>query len=234
MKRHVVVAALGVLLAGCSRPGGQAASAPPSPSPAAGDPSRPLPSPVPSLVARVNGQPIYLAQIVPMAKAELDRMPPAERTYRRPEALRRSLRQYVERELLFQEAMARGVQADARQVDWAHDQARREHAGERAWEDFLAGLGMDEKSFRTELRVQQTVAALLEQEVGRVEVPEAESRAEYDANPAAFTGAEGAPPPAYEAVRGRIEQAIRERKRGAVAEDLLKRLRARARIETFL
>lgn len=158
-------ALLALLLAACSRPGA-GPSASPSPSLAAEDPSRPLPSPVPDVVARVNGQPVRLQQILPMAKVLLDRLEASERERRAPEMLRSALRQYVDRELLLQEALARGVQADAREIDWAYDQMRREHPGEPAWSEFLARQGMDPQSLRTELRAQHTVAALLHQEAG--------------------------------------------------------------------
>ena len=163
---RAAVTALALSLAACSRsPGGPAASA----SPAA--PDRPLPSPVPEIVARVNGQPIRIHQILPMAKAELDRVSVADRERRKPEVLRHALQRYVDRELLLQEALARGVTADARQVDWAYDQMRREHADEKAWEEFLAEQGLDPQSLRAELRSQHTVAALLEQEARDSPVP---------------------------------------------------------------
>jgi hypothetical protein len=160
---RAAVLLLVLLPVACSR--GPAAA--PSPSPAAAD--RPLPSPVPDVVARVNGQPIRIHQILPMAKAELDRVSVADRERKKPEVLRHALQQYVDRELLVQEALARGVEADSRQVDWAYDQMRREHADEAAWEEFLAGQGMDPQSFRAELRAQHTVAALLDQEVREAE-----------------------------------------------------------------
>jgi hypothetical protein len=155
---RAVLTALALTLAACSRP-----AVSPSPSPAAAD--RPLPSPVPEVVARVNGQPIRLQQILPMAKAELDQVPDADRERKKPEVLRRALQRYVDRELLVQEALARGVEADDRQVDWAYDQMRREHADEKVWEQFLAGQGMSPQSVRTELRSQHLVTALLEQEM---------------------------------------------------------------------
>ena len=158
---RAAVALLVLLPTACSR--GPA----PSSSSAAADPARPLPSPVPEVVARVNGQPIRIQQILPMAKAELDRVSVADRDRKKPEVLRHALQRYVDRELLVQEALARGVEADSRDVDWAYDQMRREHPDEKAWEEFLAGQGMDPKTFRTELRTQQTVAALLEQEHAR-------------------------------------------------------------------
>jgi hypothetical protein len=127
---------------------------------------RPLPSPIPEVVARVNGQPVRIQQILPMAKAEFDALPAEEQQRQKPEVLRHALEKYVERELLLQEALARGVQADSGQVDWAYDQMRRDHPGEQEWADFLARQGMDRQSLRAELRARFTVEALLEQEAG--------------------------------------------------------------------
>lgn len=153
-------------LASCSRPaGGPGGSATPGPAELA----RPLPSPVPDVVARVNGRSVRIHQILALAKAELDRMSVAERDGRKPEALRRALEKYVDRELLLQEALARGVEADSREVEWAFDQMRRERRDEREWKEFLAGQGLDERALRSELRAQMTVEALLagERRAGR-------------------------------------------------------------------
>jgi SurA N-terminal domain len=225
---RAAVTVLGLLVAACS--GAPA----PSPSPASTDPGRPLPSPVPEVVARVNGQPIRIGQILPIAKSELDRVSVADRDRRKPEVLRRALEQYVDRELLLQEALARGVQADSRQVDWAYDQMRREHPDEKAWADFLAEQGMEPQSFKAELRAQHTVAALVEQEVRAFPVPEAVARAAFEADPEAFGPAGAKAPPEFEAVRGEVEDAVRQAQRTAIHDALLGRLRGKARIELLL
>jgi hypothetical protein len=201
--RAFVPTALALALGGCSRPGGGPAA---SPSTAALDPARPLPSPVPDVVARVNGQPIRIHQILPMAKAELDRVSVAQRDQKTPEVLRRALQQYLDRELLLQEALARGIEADSRQVDWAYDQLRREHADDGAWTEFLAGQGMTPQSFRAELRSQHTVAALVDQELRKA------------------LGGEG----------GEADEVVRQQKQAEVQQALLARLRAKARIELLL
>lgn len=159
-------------------PGASDAAASASPAPGvASDPSRPLPSPVPEVVARVNGRVIRLAELVPAALSALRRPSVADAQRRRAEALRRALQQCVERELLVQEALARGIEAEARQVDWSYDQLRREYSDDAAWEAFLAGEGFDPRSFRAELRVQQTVTALLEREARARNVTRDETRA---------------------------------------------------------
>ena len=155
----VAVVVLSVLLSACSRPAsgpsGAAASGP------SADLGRPLPSPLPDVVARVNGQPIDIRQILPLAKVELDRVSVPDRDRLKAGIVRRALQKYVDRELLLQEALARGVHVDSRQVDWAYDQMRREHADDGEWAEFLAGQGMDPASLRTELRAQHTLASLL-------------------------------------------------------------------------
>jgi hypothetical protein len=225
---RATAALLGLVLAACSGAPGISRSA------AGTDPGRPLPSPVPEVVARVNGQPIRIGQILPIAKAELDRLSVSDRDRKKPEVVRRALEQYVDRELLLQEALARGTQADAREVDWTYDQMRREHADETAWEDFLARQGMDAQSFKAELRAQHTVAALVEQEVRAHPVPEAEARAAFEAHPEAFARKGEPAPPAFETVREDVEAAVRESQRQAIHDALLGRLRGKARIELLL
>jgi peptidyl-prolyl cis-trans isomerase C len=169
--RVLLPAAILAALAGCSRPAGGPAA---SPSAAALDPARPLPSPVPDVVARVNGEPIRLHQVLPMAKAELDRVPAAQRDEKKPELVRRALQQYIDRELLLQEALARGIEADTAAVEWDYDQLRGEHPDESAWRDFLAKQGMDPQSLRAELRARHTVIALVEQELKQAAAGEAD------------------------------------------------------------
>src|SRR5207344_2846008 len=105
-------AALLLILAGC------VAAPAPQPAPkslaasATPDPARPLPLPLPEVVARINGQPILIRQILPIAKTALDKWQGPEREAHKPEALRQALSHYIDRELLLQEAIARGVKAD--------------------------------------------------------------------------------------------------------------------------
>jgi hypothetical protein len=164
---------------------------------ASSDPSRPLPSPFPEVVARINGQPIRFIQIVPLARRELASLPEENRAAGRPAAVRRALERYIDRELLFQEAQARGLTVDQRRVEWAYDQARQEFTDDSEWEAFLAEEGLDPGSLRTEIRIQQMVGALLEAE-------------------AASSGT------------GEVKSLER------VASELATRLRASARIESYL
>src|SRR5262245_37827315 len=134
-----------LLLGGCPAPGPLPAPAespratPPSPgaTPLTPTPTppplaeAPLPSPLPDIVARLDGEPIYLAQIVPMTKAKLEHA--IDRDREKPAALRAALGEYIDRELLLKEALARGVQADTRSVQRLYDNARADYPDEEKW-----------------------------------------------------------------------------------------------------
>jgi hypothetical protein len=239
-RASVALFAVGLLLGACAgsergsapspTPGATVAASPGSATP---DPSRPLPSPVPDIVARVNGQPIRLAQILPLAREELIHVSVKDRDARKPAVLRHALERYIDRELLLQEALSQGVEADTRAVDWAYDQARREHPDDEAWAEYLADRGLDAQSFKQELRVQHTVSTFLERAGNGFPVSDEEARAAYEKDPGSF-GVAGAHPPDFERVRDKVRTVLRVREREKIADALIARLRARARIETFL
>ncbi|MFN8092082.1 MAG: SurA N-terminal domain-containing protein [Vicinamibacteria bacterium] len=237
MSRHatrLTLAAVASLLAACRGAGGRAGAAPtPYPTDEASL-SRPLPTPVPEVVAFVNGQPVRVEQVVPLAKKELDGRTAEEIEKRKPLALRRALLRYVDRELLVQEAIARGIVADPRKLDWAYDQLRREYPDEEKWREHLSDQGLTPDRFRTELRQQMTATALVDTELLKVAVRDEEARAVYEANPSAFGAAGPQGPPPYEAVRDRAAALVREGWRQATTDELLATLRARARIEILI
>jgi len=173
MRERTLPIALLLVLTACSRP-----ATAPGPSP---DPTRPLPSPLPKVVARVNGRPVYMRDIVPLAKPELDKA--ADREKARPATLRAAVERYVGRELLFQEALARGLRADDEVVELAYNQARLRYPDEKDWVDALLGQGFDPVSFRTELRIQAVLARLAEEEARKISpVSEEEAEGHYDAH----------------------------------------------------
>jgi hypothetical protein len=184
------------------------------------------------VVARVNGEPIRFAQIVPMARREMESDPEAVGESGRNRAVRRALERYIDRELLFQEARARGIAADQRNLEWTYDQARQEHADDEAWEAFLAEEGLDPQAFRTEMRIQHTVSALLEAERG-APTGDDEAREAYEADPSAFAP-EGQPPAPFDVVRERVKGVLDQRRLAEVTKRLLEDLRARAKIEVFI
>ena len=224
-----------LLLAACSgAPARQASSGAATAAAPTPDPARPLPLPLPDVVARVNGQAIMIGQILPIAKATLDRWQGAEREQHKAEALRGALDRFIDRELLLQEALARGIKADTRQVEWSYDQARAEHKDDDEWTAYLVVRGTDPQSFRAELRAQHTVAALLADESRTLAVSEQELRSAYDADPMSFAAEGASTAPAFDDVRSVVESVVRRSKAERVQEDLLRTLRAKARIETYL
>ena len=223
-----------LLLVACGEAPAPESAAAAATSAATPDPSRPLPLPLPEVVARVNDQEIRIRQILPLAKLSLDRVSVADRDKRKPEMVRKALEDFISRELLLQEALARGIAADTRDVDWSYDQIRGQYPAEEDWAAFLSSQGMDAQTFKAEVRVQATVAALMAQEIEAWPVPEAEARAAYDANPRGFGSAGAAAAPSFAEVRAEVEQAIRRSNAVEIQAALLERLRARARIERYL
>jgi SurA N-terminal domain len=233
MAKTCALVPLLLLLGSCSdAPAPDAASSQPgAPTP---DPARPLPLPLPDVVARVDGQEIRIRQILPLAKAALDRVSVSDRDKRKPEAVRQALDSYVTRELLLQEAFARGISADTRDVEQNYDQLRANHKGDAEWGTFLSEQGMDPQSFKAELRVQHTVAALLAREIEAWPVPEAQARAAFESNPRGFGPPGAAEPPSFDSVRSEVEQALRQQQAEEIQAALVARLRARAKIELYL
>jgi peptidyl-prolyl cis-trans isomerase C len=181
---------LGALGAACSRGGaplpspapGAARAEPESPPPI--DRVTPLPSPLPDVVARVNGQPIYLLQVVGLARESLQDSKDREKD--KPGALRQAMHQYVVRELLLQEAQARKISADPRRLEETYNDLRVKYRDDKDWAELLAQQGHTPQSFKEDLRVQQTVQALVTEESLKVQVTDDEARAYLAANPDAF------------------------------------------------
>jgi peptidyl-prolyl cis-trans isomerase SurA len=140
--------------------------APSASTPAATPPSgeaRPLPDPLPEVAARVNGEPVRTHNVKLMGELLI-----RKRTFKedqRPEAYRYALEQFIERELLLQEAIAQGLTADQKTMEQAEDKLHASYPDDLSWRQFLAQQGFDPQSFKTELRAQHTVSALLKRMV---------------------------------------------------------------------
>jgi len=188
----------------------------------------PLPEPLPRVAAEVNGQPILVTSVTLVADVEhAEGDSPAEQ---RAWAYRKALQGLVVRELLFQEALRRGLEADSKTVAAAYDQARLNYKDDGVWAGFLEQQGMTEEQFRTELRLQQTVNVLMRDLVKAV--PQAatveQARRYYDENPEQFETGERlrashillrvrnqADPAEQQAARDRIESLRTEIEAGA-------------------
>lgn len=197
------LAAVAIALAwACSGKEGQAPPA--SKSPAAGaaaaspgaaglhptiDRTTPLPSPLPDIVARVNGHAVPLKYVEIIAKRLLANGDPNKDG---PYAYRQATQQLIVRELLVEEAVARKVAPDTQKVDQAYNEARIPFQDDASWVAFLAKQGLTEEGFRNELRTQHTVQALLDQETALVPstISDEDARAFYEANAPLFDSGE--------------------------------------------
>jgi parvulin-like peptidyl-prolyl isomerase len=161
-------------------PGSAASATPP-----AIDGAKPLPSPLPAVAASVNAQPILTRNVRIVAEQAIARGAMGED--QRILAYRQATQNLIDRELLLQEATRRGLSADSEALQKAADQARVGYKDDGAWRQFLATQGMDDQTFRAELRAQHLVQALMIQVAQEIPAPlESEERAYYDANPAVF------------------------------------------------
>lgn len=225
IRTRALLVVAGLTAAACSRPPAPAGSPAPA-TPAAS--VKPLPEPLPDVIARVNGQPVPLRHARIIAERALAGQPPSAE--RRAAVYRDAMERLIARELLLQEALSRGVAPEQAAVDRAYDQVRVQYKDEKEWATFLAGEGLDPQSFRSELRVRHTVEALLKQEAERspATVTDEEAQAFYKANPAQFDSGDqvrashillrvpaGADAVAKFAVRSKMEDALKRVRAGA-------------------
>jgi peptidyl-prolyl cis-trans isomerase C len=185
--RRVVIAVLSGVLGACSGGAGSPAGRPsPSATPQGivdVNSPRPLPSPIPAIVARVNGEPVYAGGVYSLARSALAGAPDAGA--RRPRVYRQALNQLIVRELLFQESQRRKVVVRSEEIDAAYDAYRMKYRDETEWKKMLAEVGMDPDAFRADLRVQHHVDALVRSEGQKAaaSVTESDVRSSYDSDP---------------------------------------------------
>jgi peptidyl-prolyl cis-trans isomerase C len=139
----------------------------------------PLPNPLPAVAARVNGREIPTTQVVLIAEPALR----SGAMKGKPFAYRQTLQQLVIRELLLDEAVARGIQADTKAIDQAYDETRVRYKDDEAWREALQHQGFTPESYRAELRSKHTANQLLTQEARKLDEPsDAEVRAFFEEN----------------------------------------------------
>lgn len=208
----------------------------PVPAPATGpvDALRPLPSPLPRVAATVNDRPILIEHVALAAREFQARAADPGRAD--PGAVRQGLQKLIVRELLFQEALVRGIQADTRTVESAYDTERARYPNETEWQKRLAAQGFDNERFRAELRIQATVQALqatVANEVDPAAFSEAELRAYFQQHPDIAEAPERERPD-FGALMPELRGLLAQERRLQRLEDLVRRLEARARIEVFI
>jgi peptidyl-prolyl cis-trans isomerase C len=218
------------------------AGGPPRPTPAPeslteAQKMRPLPSPLPLVAARVNGQEISIRNVAIRVHESIELGKVSES--RRNALFREALDAEVDRELLFQEAQRRGITADTVAVQRAYDRLRGHYPDETAWKNFLGSRSLDDDTYRLELRIRHTAEAMLAAEAAshQVTATEEEARALYDRTPPeAFLekGASPQPKPPYSSVREFLLSEVRAQKHREASQRFIGSLKAKAKIEKYL
>jgi hypothetical protein len=217
-------------------------SGPPSPTPAPealteAQKLRPLPSPLPLVAARVNGQEISIRNVAIRVHESIELGKVSES--RRNALFREALDEEIRRELLFQEAQKRGITADTLEVQRAYDRLRGHYPADADWKAFLRSRSLDDDTYRLELRIRFTAEAMLAAEAAGHEVSatDEEARALYDRTPAeAFLekGASPQPKPPFESLRDFLRGEVVQQKHRAASDRFVDSLKAKAKIEKYL
>ena len=218
------------------------AGGPPSPTPAPeavteAQKLRPLPSPLPLVAARVNGQAISIRNVAILVHESIELGKVTEA--RRNALFREALDEEIQRELLFQEAQKRGITADTLAVQRAYDRLRGHYPDDEEWTAFLKSRSLDDDAYREELRVRYMVETMLAAESAEHQVSstDEEARALYDRTPdAAFLekGASPRPKPPFEEVRTFLREEVMQQKHREASQRFIESLRAKAKIEKYL
>ena len=167
----------------CSRTAAKGSTVAKAGEPPAIDRVTPLPSPLPEVAARVNGQPVETLSVRVFASRA-----GALAKDKEPGAYREALQHFIVRELLFQEAVRQGLKADDRVLEQKYDEAHLPHKDEAEWSQFLRRQGLDAQTFRAELRVQYTIQALLQKLSAQApaQVSDEEAQRFFTGNPDRF------------------------------------------------
>ena len=201
------------------------------------DRTTPLPDPLPTVAADVNGHPVPTYQVKLLAERALQsgNIPADQKAF----AYRQAMNQFIIRELLFEESVARGLSADQAALEQTENAERGRYANAAAWQAALTERGMTEESFKMELRTQHTVNALVQQVHAGVpadSVTEAELLLYYEGHAAEFTSRDrvraahilirfpaGAAPVAKAAARSKAETLLAGIRKGADFAELAKK-----------
>jgi hypothetical protein len=135
-------------------------------------PATPFPSPegaaqrllgaceIPPVAAAVNGRPILLKEARIVSELFLRRDPkPAEH---RTRVYENNVNDLIARELLYSEALRRGLAPDPKRIEDAERQARAGFPDEKSFVEFLTAQGFDLAGYREQLRIRKTADALSE------------------------------------------------------------------------
>jgi peptidyl-prolyl cis-trans isomerase C len=218
LKRYSASALLLVFLLACQRAPAQSGSGTDAPAPAAaaqaavapvasdqqtgnaqGGPAagaqapaaNPVPTVLPEVLARVNGEPIGRAefeQAIKTLEAQAGGTVPPDR---RDEIFRGVLDQLVTMHLLVQDSVAHKISVPEADVDARLGEIQQQFPSQAEFEKVLASRSLTTEQLRNEIRRELTLARLIEIEVApQVRVQEGDIKAFYDQNPEQFQQAE--------------------------------------------
>ena len=165
---------------------GQGSGTPPgAPTPPA--PPKPVPTELPAVVARVNGEDVKKEDFERMIKTIEARAGQPIPPDRRDEILRNLLDQLVVYTLLNQEAKTRGLTANDTEIEAKVKEVRQQFPTQEAFEKALKDRGMTLDGFRKDARVDLSVNKVIEAELSTIPGPsDAEAKDFYAKNPDRF------------------------------------------------
>ena len=155
--------------------------------PAAPESAKPLPEPLPDVLARVDGEAITkadLEQFISQVEMNAGKPVPKEQ---RTEVYRKALDQLVSIKVLAREVASRGVKGDEKAVDEQVQKIRSQFPSEEEYKKALAARGITPEKLRADMLTESRINAMMETEaVGGPAITDAEIREFYEKNPDRF------------------------------------------------
>jgi len=168
---------------------GQGTGTPPAApgAPAVPAPPKPVPTVLPAVIARVNGEDVKKEEFEKMIKTIESRAGQPIPPDRRDEILRGAIDQLVVYTLLSQESKTRGIKIDDTEIEAKMQQLRGQFPTQEAFEKALKERNMTADGLRKDARVDLSVTKLMEAEVATLPGPsDAEAKDFYAKNPERF------------------------------------------------
>ena len=104
------------------------------------------------------------------------------------EARKMVLENLIDRELLYQKSLEKGIVIDDAQVNEQLDRLKKQYPNEQAFKDSLAEDHLSEDTVKSRFKMNLAVQKFVEKEFGgNIDVSEVEAKAFYDGNPQYFT-----------------------------------------------
>lgn len=239
VKRLLCVVVACALVGACGKSAADEAAASSAP-PAAADarssatpePPKPVPSTLPAIVARVNGEEITREEFEKMIQTIVDsnqgRPIP---DHRRDEILRSLLDQLVVYTLLNQEAKARGLTATEAEIDarvqTARDQVRQQSGSADAFDRLLTQRNLTLDAFRQDARKDISATKVMDAELATLPgATDADAKDFYAKNPNEFEQPEQAQASHILIAAKPTDDAAAKAKARATIDSLLKRVKA--------